>query len=96
MAFYKQATPSGVATFHIPDNIYHFSQAALSAGAEGLVQTTWMGYFPDERAMRSELRQFTAFVLAAEYAWSGRAEAPARLGYEPQEIFLKAWRENSQ
>ncbi len=50
-----------------------------------------MGYFPDEHAMRSGLQQFTAFVLAAEYAWSGRKDTPAQLGYDPKEVFLKAY-----
>lgn len=79
------------ASFYAPENIFTLSQAAQAAGAEGFLQTTWMGYFPDERAMRSELQQFTAFVLAAEYAWSGRKESPAQLGYDPQEVFRKAY-----
>jgi hexosaminidase len=79
------------ASWYTPGNIQHLAQAALAGGADGLLQTTWMGYFPDERAMRSELRQFTAFVLAAEYAWSGRKESPDQLGYDPKEIFQKAY-----
>jgi hexosaminidase len=79
------------ASFYSPENIFHLSQAALTSGAEGLLQTTWMGFFPDERAMRSQLQQFTAFVLAAEYAWSGRKESPSELGYDPKEVFLKAY-----
>ena len=82
------------ASWFTPQNIFQLSQAALAAGAEGLLQTTWMGYFPDEQAMKSELRQFTAFVLAAEYAWSGRKESPAQLGYDPKEVFLKAYARN--
>ena len=80
------------ASFYAPENIHHLSEAALAAGAEGLLQTTWMGYFPDERAMKTELQQFTALILAAEYAWSGRKEGPAQLGYDPKEVFLKAYR----
>ena len=79
------------ASWYTPENIFHLSQAALSTGAEGLLQTTWMGYFPDERAMKGQLQQFTAFVLAAEYAWSGRKESPSQLGYDPKEVFLKAY-----
>jgi len=30
-------------------------------------------------------------VLAAEYAWSGRNDAPTQLGYDPKEVFLKAY-----
>ena len=50
-----------------------------------------MGYFPDERALRSALQQFSAFVLAAEYAWSGRRDPPNQLGYDPKTVFRKAY-----
>ena len=79
------------ASWYTPENIHHLSQAALAAGAEGLLQTTWMGYFPDERALRSALQQFSAFVLAAEYAWSGRSDPPNQLGYDPKTVFRKAY-----
>jgi hexosaminidase len=79
------------ASWYTPENIHHLSQAALASGAEGLLQTTWMGYFPDESAMKTQLQQFTAFVLAAEYAWSGRKETPSELGYDPKEVFLRAY-----
>jgi hypothetical protein len=79
------------ASWYTPENIHHLSQAALATGSEGLLQTTWMGYFPDERAMASQLKQFSAFVLAAEYAWSGRNESPSQLGYDPKEVFRKAY-----
>jgi hypothetical protein len=79
------------ASWYTPENIRHLAQAALATGAEGLLQTTWMGYFPDARAMKSQLQQFTAFVLAAEYAWSGRNDAPTQLGYDPKEVFLTAY-----
>jgi hexosaminidase len=79
------------ASWYTPANIQHLAKAALDTKAEGLLQTTWMGYFPDESAMKTQLQQFTAFVLAAEYAWSGRNEAPSELGYDPKEVFLKAY-----
>jgi len=72
------------------DDICHLFQAALAAAAEGLLQTTWMGHFPDERALKTQLRPFTTFVLAAECAWSGRRQAPSQLSYDPQEVFRKA------
>ena len=79
------------ASWYTPENIFHLSQAALASGAEGLLQTTWVGYFPDERAMKRQLQQFNAFVLAAEYAWSGRMESPSQLGYDPKEVFRRAY-----
>jgi hypothetical protein len=30
-------------------------------------------------------------VIAADYAWSGRVDPPAKLGYAAQEVFLKAY-----
>jgi hypothetical protein len=35
--------------------------------------------------------QFAAYVVAADYAWSGRSESPDKLGYDPKNIFLKAY-----
>jgi len=78
------------ASWYTPENIFHLSQAALASGAEGLLQTTWVGYFPDERAMKRQGQQLSAFVLAAEYAWSGRMESPSQLGYDPKEVFRRA------
>jgi hypothetical protein len=78
-------------TWHEPMNIYRFAQAARQAGVLGLLQTTWVGYFPDEQVLRSEARQFSAFILAAEYAWSGRPEPPAALPYDPAVEFSQAY-----
>jgi hypothetical protein len=78
-------------TWMEPVNIFRFSQAAIASGSEGLLQTTWDGFFPDERALRNEIAQFSAYIIAADYAWSGRTDPPAQLGYEAKEIFLKAY-----
>lgn len=79
-------------TWHEPRNIADFAREARKAGARGLLQTTWAGYFPDESVLSGpELRQFTAFILAAEYSWSGRAELPDALGYDPARVFKRAY-----
>lgn len=79
-------------TWYEPHNISGFAREARKAGARGLLQTTWAGYFPDESVLSGpELRQFTAFILAAEYAWSGRADAPDALGYDPVRVFQQAY-----
>lgn len=90
--FARSLIPTIAATWHDPRNIAGFARAAAKSGAEGLLQTTWAGYFPDEKALRSELRQFSAFVLAAEYAWSGREDAPEDLPYDPGAVFTEALR----
>ena len=79
------------ATWMEPVNIFRFSRAAIAAGSDGLLQTTWAGYFPDERALKADTMQFAAYVIAADYAWSGRTDPPAKLGYDAREIFLKAY-----
>ena len=80
------------ASWNNTSNIYRLSHAAQGGGADGLLQTTWMGYFPDERALERQADQFAAFILAAEYAWSGRAVPPTELGYNPKEVFFKGYR----
>ena len=79
------------ATWKEPVNIYRFSQAAMASGAEGLLQTTWAGFFPDEQDMQQAIDQYAAYILAADYAWSGRSDPPARLGYAAKAVFLRAY-----
>ena len=71
-----------------PDNVRGFALAAGQLGT-GFLQTTWAGYESGERAMLENPRQFSAMVLAADYAWSGRKEKPSELPYDPQEVFRK-------
>jgi len=78
-------------TWDEPVNIYRFSQAAIASGSDGLLQTTWAGFFPAEREMRQEIDQYAAYILAADYAWSGRSDPPAALGYAARAVFLKAY-----
>jgi hypothetical protein len=75
-----------------PENVYRMAQAARQNGSVGLLQTTWAGHFPDEGVLgTAEIRQFSAFVLAAEYAWTGRTDAPSALGYDPVAEFRRAY-----
>jgi hexosaminidase len=82
-------------TWYEPANIHGFAREAARvypAGKGGLLQTTWAGYFPDEKVLSGiEVRQFTAFILAAEYAWSGRAEPPSKLSYDYKAVFHQAY-----
>ena len=73
-----------------PDNIRGFALAAGLLDA-GFLQTTWAGYESSEKAMLENPRQFSAMVLAADYAWSGRKEKPEELPYDPQEVFRKLY-----
>jgi hypothetical protein len=90
-ALQQAGFPTIAATWEEPVNIFRFSQAAIASGSQGLLQTTWDGYFPDQREMKRELDQFAAYVIAADYAWSGRSDPPAQLGYDAREIFRRAY-----
>lgn len=68
-----------------PENIRGFTLAAIAEGA-GTLQTTWAGYESNETNMVREVKQFSAMVLAADYAWSGRQETPDALGYDPLNV----------
>lgn len=74
-------------TWYRPENIRTFTLAAIQEGA-GILQTTWAGYEGSENVMKANLKQFSAMVLAADYAWSGRKESPENVGYDPSQIFL--------
>jgi hypothetical protein len=80
-------------TFSQPEDVFRFSQAAIACGSDGLLQTTWCGFFPDESGMQAAMEQYAAFVLAAEYSWSGRSDPPEKLGYQARKIFLQAYAE---
>ncbi|HEY0076407.1 MAG TPA: glycoside hydrolase family 20 zincin-like fold domain-containing protein [Abditibacteriaceae bacterium] len=80
------------ATWHTPLNIRHFTRAAAASKAHGLLQTTWAGYFPDETVLKNETRQFSAFVLAGDYAWSNREELPSALPYDAGVEWSEAYR----
>ena len=75
-----------------PENIRGFALAAINHGA-GTLQTTWAGYESSEKAMNQNLKQFSAMVLAADYAWTGRAEMPNKLGYDPTAVFRQLYGE---
>jgi hexosaminidase len=90
--FHAHGMETIASTWYEPLNIYHFSQEALKQETLGLLQTTWAGFFPDEQVLQDQgVRQFTAFILAAEYAWSGRSELPAELGYDAGAEFERAY-----
>ena len=91
--FRKEGFNTIAASWNQPRNIYALAQAVPKSGAQGLLQTTWMGYFPDEKQLSKAADQFVAFVLAAEYAWSGRQDDPSQLGYDAKEVFFRLYGE---
>jgi hypothetical protein len=79
-------------TWYNPLNIESFAEGARQYDALGLLQTTWAGFNIDERAMQRDFMQFTAYILAAEYAWSGQTTPPEELPYRVDDVFAKAFK----
>jgi len=75
-------------TWYTPMNIYNFAKAARQAGILGLLQSTWAGFHLSESVLKPAFHQFSAFVLAAEYAWNPDSPPPDALPYSPDELFL--------
>jgi len=65
-----------------PNNIYGFIHAAISKNV-GILQTTWADFESNEQNMIANIEQFGAYILALDYAWSGRPELPENLPYNP-------------
>lgn len=78
------------AGWYRPQNVRGF---ALAADLErvGYLQTTWAGYESNEANMLRNLDQFTAMILAGEYAWSARQEPVDKLGYDPADVFRRLY-----
>jgi len=75
-----------------PENIRGWAHQAIAHNSLGTLQTTWAGYDSNAGMLEGwyDYRQFLAYVLAAEYAWSGSMRRPYDLfgkpfyrGYEP-------------
>ena len=77
-------------TWYQPDNIRSFYLAASLENA-GTLQTTWAGYESNEESMIQNLNQFTAMVLAADYAWSGREDSVFELPYDARKVFARMY-----
>lgn len=72
-------------TWFNPPNIRAFTNAANLEGC-GTLLTTWAGYESSEDAMLRALKQFSAMVLAADYAWNPRTTPVDQLGYNPLSV----------
>ncbi|MDE2207750.1 MAG: family 20 glycosylhydrolase, partial [Armatimonadetes bacterium] len=88
-----------------PQNIRGWALQCVRKGALGLLQTTWAGYNSGEALLHTQLRQFDAFVLAAEYSWSGTKLQPGdgssppaagTLPWNARDVFIRSWSRSSQ
>lgn len=89
LELFKNAGMKPVATsWNRPENIKGFFKAAESQGG-AVLQSTWAGYESTEQNMLRESSQFVAYLLAGEYAWSGRSELARDLPYQPSALFQR-------
>jgi hexosaminidase len=68
--FHQEGNATVASTWYRPGNILGFARAAHQFKSRGLLQTTWAGYSLDPDSFARELRQYYAYVLAAEAAWN--------------------------
>jgi len=68
--FQKDGFQALAATWNRGGNISNFAKAASDNHALGLLQTTWAGYSLDPNSYAANLRQYAAYVYAAEAAWN--------------------------
>jgi len=74
-----------------PNNIRNLSKACVLYNAEGYLQTTWAGFNFKIIGNEKEWRQYWAYLLAAEYAWTGKNAEIGKLHFNAQEEFLDLW-----
>ncbi len=78
------------ATWYRPENIAGFARAAAQHG-NGLLQTTWTGYYGNMTAVRREFAQFSAYILAAGFAWNPAGPPADSASSAAAQRFLDAW-----
>ncbi len=81
-----------------PGNIAGWARQAVQNHALGTLQTTWAGYDSNERLLDTEYKQFTAYVLAAQAAWTGAGPAPSSPvtpDFVAADVFARAYRNES-
>jgi hypothetical protein len=71
------------------DNILFFNTEAVNTKSLGLLQTTWAGFNFSIEANTSCYEQFSAYLLAADYSWSGRKEKAVNLEYNADKVFFE-------
>lgn len=88
LSIWKKAGLQPIASpWFLSNNIRGFVAAAIAQNV-GMLQTTWADFESSEINMLKNIEQFGAYVLALDYAWSGRKELPAQLPYDPVATFV--------
>jgi hypothetical protein len=75
-------------------NIATMAHDAIQKQLMGTLQTSWCGFYPDENTLASNPYDYPAFIIAADYAWSGRQETPDALPYDLQQCWYQTYQLN--
>lgn len=93
--FEEQGFRSIASTWSSPGNICNFAWRTIAENGFGLLQTTWAGYNFSIENNEGCHDQFAAYLLAADYSWSGREDNPSELPYDYRQTFWEFWYKNA-
>ncbi len=79
------------AGWDVPQNIRTHATAAARYGADGYLQTTWAGFNFRINNNKDLWKHYWAYILAAEYSWSGKPTELDQLPFEAKQVFLEYW-----
>ena len=89
--FQNEGFPVLASPWYDHNNIRNLTLQAVDKGSKGTLQTTWAGFSFSIEANTGSYYQFEAYLLAADYSWSGRKEYITGLGYDPKTLFWSKW-----
>ena len=78
-------------TWYNPVNLHNFSADAYKRGIDGMMQTTWTGFQPEETVLKEQFHQIHSYILGAAWAWSPGAPTLDDLPYESDQVFSDLW-----
>ncbi len=89
--WHEMNIPTVASTWYLPGNIRNFALQGAADGSLGFLQTTWAGFNFRMEEQPVHYEQFSAYLLAADYSWSGRYDQYDELPYEYRSEFWKRW-----
>ncbi len=89
--WHKDGFETIASTWYNPTNVRNFTHKAIEEGSLGMLQTTWAGFNFSIVDNEAHHNQFEAYLLAADYSWSGRQEKAADLPYDYSREFWRRW-----
>ncbi len=72
-----------------PGNVEKLSRFVRDCRGEGMLQTTWAGFFPRENVMKGEFSQIASYIRAGVFAWN-----PDNPDIDYQDAMRRVWLRN--